>query len=229
MSKFGEMIRARRQELGIPQARVAQLIGRAATTVRTWEQGRSSPTDAHVVETLAAVLQLDAVSLLEAADLQVPAPSTDEEHPTVEQIYRSLTESTVREPDERVAVESDEWPPRAKRDAEPAVPTAVEPIGEATTEETLIPSPIIIGTIRPTRAVDDPIPARVTVADPYPVPHSDRSPSYLESAYERNVYRVRAALTVAILIVLVAGLAWAANSLWDTVAGLWNDFTRGFR
>ncbi len=292
MPTFGDLIRARRQELGIPQAKVAQLIGRAATTVRTWEQGRSTPTETRVVEILAAVLHLDAKELMAAAGLEPPPSSAPDEHPSVEEIYRSLT-ATVEAP-----LESDEWPPPSYRPQEELVIGATAASHESPfidlgpgsrTDETPVidkaeskisdpvdtedanrqrhpfdrvddsddfapsdydgpaasvvapgvldtASPVapvrpqvVIGTTRPTRATDDVSPVRTTIQDPYPIPQAVKVTSYMESVFERNVYRVRAALTFALLAALFAGLAWAADNLWEGISQLWTEFTRSFR
>ncbi len=61
------VIRSRRIMLGLSQARLAEMVGRTATTVRRWERGEVSPPD-DVVERLAAALEVD------AGELRPPPP-----------------------------------------------------------------------------------------------------------------------------------------------------------
>ncbi len=51
------LIKARREDLGMSQAELARRVGRAPSTVGSWEQGRTRPTPA-TLETLAGVLGL---------------------------------------------------------------------------------------------------------------------------------------------------------------------------
>ena len=56
---FGALVRHRRVELGMSQAGLADLVGRSASAIRSWERGSSTPTDDGVVRSLAAILGLD--------------------------------------------------------------------------------------------------------------------------------------------------------------------------
>jgi transcriptional regulator with XRE-family HTH domain len=85
---FGVLIRQSRERLGLTPSRVAELIGRAPGTIRAWEKGTSTPADAGVVSTLAAVLGIDEVSLFEAAGLE---PPVSDAAPTVRESLSSIT------------------------------------------------------------------------------------------------------------------------------------------
>jgi transcriptional regulator with XRE-family HTH domain len=85
---FGVLIRQSRERLGLTPARVAELIGRAPGTIRAWEKGTSTPADAGVVSTLAAVLGIDEVSLFEAAGLE---PPVSDAAPSVREALSSIT------------------------------------------------------------------------------------------------------------------------------------------
>jgi len=55
-TSFGGLVKQRRMALGMSQAALADLVGRSASAVRSWERGSSTPTDERVVRSLAAVL-----------------------------------------------------------------------------------------------------------------------------------------------------------------------------
>jgi transcriptional regulator with XRE-family HTH domain len=67
---FGEIIRRGREKARISQARLAELIGRSPSTIRSWEHGRTRPSDRSYLKALAAVLGLGEKELVEAAGLR---------------------------------------------------------------------------------------------------------------------------------------------------------------
>lgn len=70
------LIRDRRHELGLTQAQLAELVGRAPSTIGSWERGRSRPADEATVEALVRVLDLDAIDTAER--MPPPAPPASE-------------------------------------------------------------------------------------------------------------------------------------------------------
>ena len=62
-TSFGGLVKERRVALGMSQAGLADLVGRSASAVRSWERGSSTPTDESVVRSLAAVLGIDEATL----------------------------------------------------------------------------------------------------------------------------------------------------------------------
>lgn len=60
---FGDLIRERRSQLGLTQARVAELVGRSPSTVRSWERGRTIPGDHETLAAVAAVLGISDAEL----------------------------------------------------------------------------------------------------------------------------------------------------------------------
>src|SRR5680860_779451 len=90
---FARLIRKRRDALGLSQARLGELVGRSATTIRNWERAQASPSERSDVVALAAVLGLNEGEVLEQAGFEPPVV---EDKPTMEQAYASLTSETVR-------------------------------------------------------------------------------------------------------------------------------------
>jgi len=55
---FGSEIQTRRAAIGMSQARLAELVGRSTSTVRSWERGKTEPSS-HALEALTAVLGMN--------------------------------------------------------------------------------------------------------------------------------------------------------------------------
>ena len=73
---FGNSIRRGREAVGLSQSKVAQLIGKSPSTLRSWELGRSQPNDSSAVTAIAAVLGLDESDLLGRAGFEAsPEPT----------------------------------------------------------------------------------------------------------------------------------------------------------
>ena len=89
---FGRTIRYRRTKLGISQAKLGDLVGRSAGTIRSWERDQSTPNDSAVLTTLAAVLGIEERILYDKTGVEMPERETS---PTVEEALASLAPETV--------------------------------------------------------------------------------------------------------------------------------------
>ncbi len=58
-TSFATLVKQRRVALGMSQAKLADLVGRSSSVVRSWERGASAPADENVVRSLAAVLGIE--------------------------------------------------------------------------------------------------------------------------------------------------------------------------
>jgi transcriptional regulator with XRE-family HTH domain len=93
---FGRSVRYRRTKLGLSQSQLGELVGRSASSIRSWERDVSTPTDASVLIALSAILDLDQTTLFEKAGVELPE---EESHPTVEQALASLAPLPFAEPE----------------------------------------------------------------------------------------------------------------------------------
>lgn len=84
------------------------MIGRAPGTIRAWEKGTSTPADAAVVSTLAAVLGIDEVTLFEAAGLDAPVT---ESTPSVRQALSTITPAARQAASREESLAADPAPP----------------------------------------------------------------------------------------------------------------------
>ena len=113
---FGRTVRYRRTKAGLSQAKLGELVGRSASTVRSWERDTTTPNDPSVVTALAAVLALDERMLFDKAGLSTPEVETN---PTVEQALATLRPEPATPPaEDSPAGHSLEQPP-VRADDEP--------------------------------------------------------------------------------------------------------------
>ena len=89
---FGRTIKSKRTTLGLSQAKLGDLVGRSATTIRSWERDTTVPNDPSVITALSAVLGIHERTLFDRAGVDRPK---DEESPTVEQALASLKDSDI--------------------------------------------------------------------------------------------------------------------------------------
>lgn len=235
---FARLIKKRRDTLGFSQARLGELVGRSATTIRNWERGNSTPAERSDAIALAAVLGLDEREVLDTAGFEV---NTSEEHPTMEQAYASLAPEPVP-------------PPRSDRTSEPSEPTGSSPSAEAARAVEPDPAPEPPSTPQgpPRRPVDtddrDAL-ARPSLRDDHTAaspseaeaeanePKLSRAapptvletappgePSYLEDPEERQQYRVRALVTAAMVLLLLIVFLWSFDRATDALGTMWDDF-----
>jgi len=226
---LGDLIRQQRAALGLTQARLAELVGKSPSTVRSWERDRSRPADEASLSALAAVLglsedQVQQAMWTEAAPSQsadvpastpstpaAPAPAPDPEAAPAEE--PSTTES-ASEPETLDPVEVAE-------PAETARATEVKPVElpapVASPESETVVSEEVFSP--PSRATSD---RRFRLGDLADVLRSTsavssrpRVPSYLDDPTEIRTYRVRTIMTAALLVFMIIVLFWAVGEARD--------------
>lgn len=232
-SLFGRMVRVRRAKLRLPRAKLGALVGRSLAAVRSWEKGRSRPTNSSVLAALSAVLGVEEKRLFGKAGRDVPEV---EASPTVEQALATLApEAHLDEaasgplgvgPENSAAPADPEGPAR-----DPATP-GHEPPPLGPPFET---APVMIdeprrgtasspnGYQEPSYAATSPGYYITTVLPPA------YEPSYMEDESQRQLYRVRNLATIAFMLVLGIALIWAFSEGWSAFNTWWDDFLGSLR
>jgi transcriptional regulator with XRE-family HTH domain len=209
---FSDVVRRGRERAGLSQARVAQLIGKSASTVRAWEQGRTNPGDAQSVSTLAAVLGLDETELLDRAGFDTPVT------PPAPKSAREELSTLAAERTEMIAIKPagiaapDQQGPRHLHD------------GRATNAEPMeLPDtgPVVEIIIEPTSTRV----RKVTAVQSVPIQSSGSTAvSYVEDSEQRDFYRRRAITTAVVLVFLLIVFWWALGR----TGGAFTDFIASF-
>lgn len=230
---LGDLIRQQRAALGLTQARLAELVGKSPSTIRSWERDRSRPADDASLSALAAVLGLSEgqvqlamwTETAEKADLPsstLPGPSVpatvpeaapaddtsipeDEPEPDVSDPVQ-VEPSEVGEPTQDV--ESAEISPATEENLV-EVPAAT--VGQSEME-TVVSNEFFSPPSKPTsdrrfRLSDLADVLRSTSA----VSSRPRVPSYLDDPTEIRTYRLRTILTAALLVFMAIVLLWAVG------------------
>lgn len=76
-ASFGQLVKEQRIEMGLTQQRLADLVGRSPSTIRSWERDRATPNDEVVITSLADVLGIEAVILSELAGVEFSELASD--------------------------------------------------------------------------------------------------------------------------------------------------------
>ena len=236
------------------QAQLGELVGRSASSIRSWERDVSIPTDPSVITALSAILDIDSRALFDKAGVPVPAEET---HSTVEEALASLAPLPLEEPIEEDVepdpVVTSDGPEHAETELEPALDADMEleaevrehvghqaePDAEREPESarepdsqlesfSLRPEPVGVAemstTNEPPAFVSPPEPFVITAPTPPVV-----EPSYMEDTNQRQVYRVRNLATVALVVALFIILLWSLDNTLDAVGDWWDEFVRTLR
>lgn len=253
---FGRTVRNRRTKLGLSQAQLGELVGRSASSIRSWERDASLPSDAGVITALSAILDLDQEAMFEKAGIDAPVGET---HPTVEEALASLAPLSLDEPGPEVGTDLveplsgveprlvvDLSSPRFEEEAEPE--PDLDSDLEAEVREHLDQAPAPSPDREPIPMLESSIPRRETVEaatvrrspepafvsppEPFqitaPTPPMVE-PSYMEDTQQRQMYRVRNLATVVLVVALIVVFLWALANTIEAVGVWWEDFFGSLR
>jgi transcriptional regulator with XRE-family HTH domain len=101
---FGTEIQTRRAAIGMSQARLAELVGRSTSTVRSWERGRTEPSS-DALDALIAVLGMNSYD--DETVMEMPAvvagvaPESFKESDTLDDKKSSVQEGDIPPPPEQ--------------------------------------------------------------------------------------------------------------------------------
>jgi transcriptional regulator with XRE-family HTH domain len=197
---FGDLVRRGREQAGLSQARLAELVGKSASTIRAWEQGRTRPGDAQVVSAVAAVLGVDEEDMLGKAGFG--------------QRIRAARQSGMRELS-NLASERTEMlalRPAGVSRGDGSADKPKEDVARVSVDQ-------VAGTteLDARRAV-------TTVTSPRPVLVPTVVPrSYLEDESERQFYRRRTVITAAVLVLFVIVALWALGRTGEAIGDFFDD------
>lgn len=245
---FGRSIRYRRNKLGLSQTRLGELVGRSASTVRSWEKDSTTPTDPEVLRALSAVLGIEHELLFDRAGVEVPEIETS---PTMEQELGSLapqaagtageTDSLEEKTEGQVEAAADEplhedevaadQPDDVDEESDP------EPSGPTWSARGSEREPVAVGvtaTVGPgveggvaASQMASPQPGFVAPQQPYvytmPAPPV-AEPTYMEDESQRQLYRVRNLATLVLAVALIVTFLWALGNGWQELTSWWDEF-----
>lgn len=229
---FGRTVRYRRTQLGMSQAKLAELVGRATPTIRAWERDRSRPNDPKVLSALAAILGIDERHLFDKAEVEPPGIETS---PTVEQALATLSGHDIAtaqtaEPDDGQTEErtATELPGQQEPDPETSFEyqsfdfdgqVFEDQVEEEEPEEEVVEA-------------DSDTPAYAAPPDPYnrtPLTPTLADVSYIEDDSQRQLYRVRTLATLVALVALVIAFIWAIGEGLGALGAWWDEFFGNLR
>lgn len=224
---FGRTVRYRRTKLGLSQAKLGDLVGRSAATIRSWEAGKTTPNDSKVLATLSAILGVDERTIFGKAGLEPPV--ADETSPTIEQALASLAPEPAERDSPTVPDSSDA---EATIDQDPAE----DEDGAALPAVATVPRAVPLAPVAPfPPAVLEPktgaegAPGTTTQQMTTITPRQVGEPSYIEDWTQKQMYRVRTLATLVALVALVIALLWAAGESVAALGDWWDDFIATLR
>lgn len=236
MASFGEIVREQRSELGMTQARLAELVGETTSAVRTWEREQAIPGDPDTLRTLSVVLGVDLDILLvparEAGYVEAPV----EVSPGVRLLGTGSSADAVRvarEPEDDPTAEITQLTETPDHGAEHATTSVVEELDEPEEADVWSTDVTVAPEQAPTPTATSQAPVQVTASRPTPRRKGTERPvavgNYLDDPRELRRYQLRALYTLAAVIAMLIIARYALGEVGESVSTMWTSFTENFR
>jgi len=236
MSSFGEIVRDQRSELGMTQARLAELVGETTSAVRSWEREQAIPGDPDTLQTLSVVLGVEIDVLLVPAREAGYVDAPLEVSPGVRLLGTGSSADAVREP---VAARADATAQVTQltdvldQESEETVEPIVEESDELAEVEMRTTNGTIATVQAPAPTVTTQAPAPVPTARPAPRRKGTQKPvaagNYMDDPREMRRYRLRGLYTLAAVIAMIIIAQYALGEVRGSVSTMWSSFTDNFR
>ena len=209
---LGELISSQRAALGLTQARLAELVGRSPSTIRSWERDRTAPADRASVAALAAVLGLteDEMAAAILGPTESPPAAPPPTPAPVEQVESAVPDedaSAAGEDEREVALGLGHSGGNESTDS-----SSFQTPAPASDESQAAAASTVLSEISP---------ARVETAGA--VARLPRVPSYLDDPGEVRTYRVRTVLTAVLMILILIVLSWAFTEAREAFGLIFDD------
>lgn len=194
---FGSEIQTRRTAIGMSQARLAELVGRSTSTVRSWERGRTRPSS-DVLDVLTAVLGLSSYD--DETVIEMPA------------VVAGVAPESFKEPDAL----DDEKSPVQEEDAAPSEERTEE--GDDVTS--LIDTAAVSQPVATEVLVDAPSAINLASGPGSTTVGPEATVSFVDQPKWTVRYLVRIVATVGVLLGLAVVGRWAASGALEIVKGV---------
>jgi transcriptional regulator with XRE-family HTH domain len=229
---LGDLIRHQRAALGLTQTRLAELVGRSPSTVRSWERDRTVPVDQPAIAALAAVLGLTEEEIRSA----VSGPAADVED-SIQPIVEPSPDGDSTPPERPAETDATEAPPAMDADridmsddravsSDPATGTTRGSSPSDTPSQSESPKPWSPKPVPAVAVADETVlveaPSAVSQVSGV-VSHKPRVPTYLDDPAEVRTYRTRTIVTAVLLILMVIVLSWAFTEAREALGSLFAD------
>lgn len=201
---FGSEIQTRRAAIGMSQARLAELVGRSTSTVRSWERGRTEPS-ADALDALIAVLGMNSYD--------------DETVMTMPAVVAGVAPESFKESDtladKKPSVQEGDIPPLSEQPDGGVELVSVIATGDSSSVAAEVPVDVTL--VQDLASIPAPV-----------LPGPEATVSFVDEPTWTVRYIVRIVATVGILLGLAIVGRWAASGALEIVKDVLSAVKAGF-
>lgn len=229
---LGDLMQRQRAALGLTQARLAELVGRSPSTIRSWERDRSVPADPSAYAALSAVLGLTDEEIESALGGGQPQGYAVDSTGIEASPRDDLASSEDAIEPSSVGAGSELDLDRGNRPSDGGVPAAMTAEMDSIEAQKVSPSQAdrqdrpLTGPATPSSRADETVRTEAAAPEPAPsrvVSRLPRVPSYLDDPAEVRTYRARAILTAVLLVLMFIVLTWAFGEAREALGSLFGS------